>query len=223
MLGAAHRVLAIVVNYWDALDRKREMPVIPAAKEVYYRDAHGQTWDLATRVPDSCDPIAYEWGAPPGMATVWPGASLLWPIYEHGQLNAVMPPGQPAPRTWGDRYGSFWYSDRQLPRATRLWPRAVREAQVVIIDGTGGLPARRLVWLLTYGPPHRYIGLYETRELHDRQLVRGLRDTLWATLRMATYEPRVSYQLLALADRPSCQPRGVARLRCLPGAGAEGA
>ena len=48
VVWAAQRVLAIVVNYWDALNRKCEMPVIPAVKEVYYRDAHEQTWDLAT-------------------------------------------------------------------------------------------------------------------------------------------------------------------------------
>ena len=48
MAGAAQRVLAIVVNYWDASDRKRKMPVIRAAKEVYYRDGYGQLWDVAT-------------------------------------------------------------------------------------------------------------------------------------------------------------------------------
>ena len=30
-VGAAQRVLATVVNFWDALDRKREMPIVPAA------------------------------------------------------------------------------------------------------------------------------------------------------------------------------------------------
>ena len=74
---------------------------------------------------------------------------------------------------------------------------------MVIIDGPGGLPARRTVWLITYGPPHRYMGLYETRELHDRRLVRRLRDMLLATLRMAGYQPRVTYQLLGPALRPS--------------------
>ena len=33
---------------------------------------------------------------------------------------------------------------------------------MVIIDGPGGLPTGRLVWLITYGPPLRYMGLYET-------------------------------------------------------------
>ena len=74
---------------------------------------------------------------------------------------------------------------------------------MVIIDGPGGLPARRLVWLIAYGPPHRYVGLYETREPHDRRLVHRLRDMLLATLRMAGYQLRVSYQLLGLALQPS--------------------
>ena len=46
---------------------------------------------------------------------------------------------------------------------------------------------------VSYGPPHRYTGLYETREPHDRRLVRRLRDMLLATLRMAGYQPRVTY------------------------------
>ena len=90
-----------------------------------------------------------------------------------------------------------------MPKAVGRWPRAVRAAQVVIIDGPGGLPAWRLVWLITYGPPLRYMGLYETRDSHDRQLVCRLRDMLLATLCMAGYQPRVTYQLLGLALRPS--------------------
>ena len=46
-------------------------------------------------------------------------------------------------------------------------------------------------------------GLYETRESHNCRLVRRLRDMLLATLRMAGYQPRVTYQLLGLALRPS--------------------
>ena len=94
MVGAAQRMLALVVNFWDALDRKREMPIIPAAREVHYRDGDGQTWDLAIRVPERFDPTAYEWGAGPAMAGFWPGASLLWPVCKRGRLSAVMPPGQ---------------------------------------------------------------------------------------------------------------------------------
>ena len=75
----------------------------------------------------------------------------------------------------------------------------VRGAQVVIIDGPGGLPARRLVWLIGYGPPHRDVGMYEVRAPDDRQLARRLRDMLLATLGMAGFQPRVSYQLLGLA------------------------
>ena len=73
---------------------------------------------------------------------------------------------------------------------------------MVIIDGPGGLPPRRLVWLLSYGPPARYMGLYETRGSHDRHQARRLRDMLMATLRMAGYQPRVAYQVLGLALRP---------------------
>ena len=58
---------------------------------------------------------------------------------------------------------------------------------MVIIDGPGSLPPRRLVWLLSYGPPARYLGLYETRGAHDRRQVRRLRNMLMATLRMAGY------------------------------------
>ena len=67
-MGAAQRVLAIVINYWNALDRNREMPIIPAVREVYYRDGDGQTWDLAIRVPKRFDPASYEWGSGPTMA-----------------------------------------------------------------------------------------------------------------------------------------------------------
>ena len=74
---------------------------------------------------------------------------------------------------------------------------------MVIIDGQGGLPRAGLVWLITYGPPHRYMGLYKMREPHDRRLVRCLRDMLLATLRTAGYQPWVTYQLLGLALRPS--------------------
>ena len=203
VVGAAQRLLATMINFWDALDRKREMPVIPAAREVYYRDGDGQTWDLAIRVPMRFDPTSYEWGSRPAMAGSWPGASLLWPVCERGRLSAVLPPGQQLPPDWGGPQRVFWYSDRPLPRAVGRWPQEVRGVQVVIIDGPGGLPPQRLVWLITYGPPLHYMGLYERRGPHDRRLVRRLRDMLLATLRMAGYQPRVTYQLLGLALRPS--------------------
>ena len=111
--------------------------------------------------------------------------------------------GQLRPPDWGGAGRVFWYSDRLLPRATGRWPHQVRGAEVAIIDGPGGLPPRRLVWLITYGPPARQMGLYETRGAHDHDQVRRLRDMLLATLRMAGYQPRVSYQLLGLALRPS--------------------
>ena len=62
------------------------------------------------------------------------------------------------------------------PQDLGRWPWEVWGAQVVIIDGPGGLPAWRLVWLIAYGPPQCYMGLYETRGPHDRRLVRRLRD-----------------------------------------------
>ena len=200
VVGAAQRWLAIVVNFWDALDRKREMPVIPAAREVYYRDGDGQTWDLAIRVLERFDPTSYEWGSWPSMAGFWPGASLLWPVCERGRLSAIMPPGQQPPPDWGGPQRVFWYSDRPLPRAVGRWPREVRGAQVVIIDGPGGLPTRRLVWLITSGPPLRYMGLYKTRGSPTSAPAAGM---LLATLRMAGFQPRVTYQLLGLALRPS--------------------
>ena len=121
----------------------------------------------------------------------WPRASLLWPVCERGRLSAVMPPRQrPLHEWWSQRV--FWYSDRPLPRAAQRGPREVRGAHVVIIDGPPGLPARQLVWLITYGPPLRYMGLYETRDPHNRRLVRRLRDMLLATLRMAGSQPRVT-------------------------------
>ena len=202
-MGAAQQLLSIVVNFWDALDRKREMPIIPAAGEVYFQDDDGKTWDLAIRVPKRFDPASYEWRTRRAMAGFWPMASLLWPVCERGRLSAVMPPVQQPPLDWGGSQRVFWYSDRPPPRAAGRWPREVRGAQVVIIDKPGGLPARRLIWLITYGPPFRYMGVYETREPHDRRLVRRLRDMLLATLCMAGYQPRVTYQLLGLTLRPS--------------------
>ena len=202
VVGAAQRVLATVVNFWDALDRKREMPIVPAAREAYYRDDDGHTWDLAVRVPARFDPASHTWGSRPAMAGLWPGAGLLWPVCERGRLSAILPPGQLRPPFWGGTQRVIWYSDRPLPRAAGRWPHEVRGAELVIIDGPGGLPPRRLVWLLSYGPPARYMGLYETRGAHDRRQVRRLRDMLMATMRMAGYQPRISYQLPGLALRP---------------------
>ena len=68
VVGASQRVLATVINFWDALDRKREMPIVPAAREVYYRDGDGRTWDLAIRVLARFDPASYEWGSRPASA-----------------------------------------------------------------------------------------------------------------------------------------------------------
>ena len=87
VVGAAHRLLATIINFWDALDRKRD----------YYRDGEGHTLDLAVRVPARFDRASYEWGSRPAMAGSWPGASLLWPVCERGRLSAVLPPGQQRP------------------------------------------------------------------------------------------------------------------------------
>ena len=140
------------------------------------------------------------------MAGLWPGASLLWPVCERGRLSAILPPGHLRPPVWGGTQRALWYSDRPLPRAAGRWPHEVRRAEVVIIVGPVGLPPRRLVWLLSYGPPARYMGLYETRGSHDRRQLRRLRDMLMATLCMAGYQPRVAYQLLGSALRPPRQP-----------------
>ena len=99
--GAAQRVPALVVNFWDALDRKREMPIILEAPKVYYQDGDVQTGDMAIPVPKRFDPASYEWGTRPAMAGFWPRASLLWPVCERGWLSAVMPPGQQPPSDWG--------------------------------------------------------------------------------------------------------------------------
>ena len=137
-------MLALVVNFWDALDRKREMPIMPAAREVYSRDGDGQTWDVAIWVPKRFDPASYEWGSRPAMAGFWPGASLLWPVCERGQLSAVMPPGAATAPRLG-----------RVPTGLLVLGPAVAQGRgalarggprgVVIIDGPGGLPARRLV------------------------------------------------------------------------------
>ena len=72
VVGAAQRVLATVVNFWDTLDRKREMPIVPAAREVYYRDEDGHTWDLAARVPARFDLTSHVWGSRPAMILIIP-------------------------------------------------------------------------------------------------------------------------------------------------------
>ena len=61
--GAAHRVVALVVNFWDALDRKPEMPVVPSEPEVVFGDPEGHVWDLSTRLlgypPGHLQPLAH--------------------------------------------------------------------------------------------------------------------------------------------------------------------
>ena len=202
VVGAAQRVLALVVKFWVAPDRKCEMPIIPAAREVYYQDDDGHTWDLAIRVPKRFDPASYEWGSRPAVAGFWPGANLLWPVCERGQLfcrhASVV---ATAPRL-GWVLASLLVLGPAAPRAAGRWPREVRGAQLVIINGPGGLPAGRLVWLITYGPPLRYMGLYATREPHNRRLLRRLWDMLLATLRMAGYQPRRSGSRTSHWDSP---------------------
>ena len=134
------------------------------------------------------------------MARFGPGGACYGPSATVGGSLPSCLRGNSCP-SWSPRV--FWYSDRPLPRTPGRWPCAVRGAQVVVIDGPGGLPARRLVLLIAYGPPPRLMGLYETREPHDRRMVRRLRDMLLATLCMAGYQPEITYELLGLALRPS--------------------
>ena len=144
VLGAAHRVVAIVVNYWDSLDRKREMPIIPAAKEVDYRDDDGHTWDLAIRVPRRFDPSSYEWGCQPAMASFWPGASLLWPVCERGQLSAVYPWGRNRPLTRarpGESFGT------QTGRCRGPWAVGPgKSTGLMWSSSTGRVASQRGVW-----------------------------------------------------------------------------
>ena len=58
---------------------------------------------------------------------------------------------------------------------------------MVIVDGRGGLPAQRLVWVIGYGPPERYVGLYEVWAPHDCRKASWLRNMLMATLSMAVF------------------------------------
>ena len=47
-----------MVNLWDALDRKRVMPIVPANPKVYFRDPEGRLWDLSYG-PCQCDPYCH--------------------------------------------------------------------------------------------------------------------------------------------------------------------
>ena len=82
--GAAQRVLALVINLWGALDRKREMPIVPATPQVYFRDQEGQVWALSSELPSRFNPTAYEWDTRPAITGK---ARLLWPVCE--RLGAV--------------------------------------------------------------------------------------------------------------------------------------
>ena len=119
VVGAAQRVLAAVINVWDGLDRKQEMPIVPAAREVYYQDGDGRTWDLAIWVPASFDLTSYAWGMRLAIAGVWPAAGLLWSLCERGRLSARLPPGQLRPPDWAgaQRFLVLGPTSAQGPRA----------------------------------------------------------------------------------------------------------
>ena len=40
-----------LVNFWDALERKRDMPIVPATPEVFFQDLEGRVWDQSTPLP----------------------------------------------------------------------------------------------------------------------------------------------------------------------------
>ena len=81
----------------------------------------------------------------------------------------------------------FWYADRLLPKYPGRWPWEVWDAEVVVIDVPGRLPACHLVWVIGYGPPQRYLGLYEIRIPHDRRLDSRLRNMMMVMLCMAGF------------------------------------
>ena len=104
VVGAAQSVLALVVTFWDAMDHKREMPILPAAREVYYRDGDGQTWDLAIRVPKRFDPASYEWGSRLACCGPFASAGTSLPSCLRGSshpLTGAAPSG--SFRTWTGR------------------------------------------------------------------------------------------------------------------------
>ena len=64
----------------------------------HYRDAWGQTWDLAVRVPERFDPTAYEWGARPSMAGFGPGRACCGPSASVGNSLPSCLQGNSGPR-----------------------------------------------------------------------------------------------------------------------------
>ena len=97
-------VVALVVNFWDALERKHEMPVVLAVPEVLFRDPEGQVWDLFARLPSRLDRTVYEWDTRLAISGHWPAAGLLWPVC--GRLMALLPHGQMLLPDWGGASGS---------------------------------------------------------------------------------------------------------------------
>ena len=92
------------------------------------------------------------------------------------------------------------------PHSRRVLAPGIRGADLVVIDGQGGLSARRLVWIIGYGPPQRYVGLYEIRAPQASRGASHLRGMMMATLRASRFQPRVSYRLRGLALRPALWP-----------------
>ena len=119
--GAVQHLLALVINLWDALDSKREMPIILAAPEVHYRDSEGQVWDSAVRIPPWFDLAACEFGARPAIAGSWPWVRLLWPDSAGGSPpSCLRDSGCPPTGVGPSGYSGIWTGRPQDP-----WPREV--------------------------------------------------------------------------------------------------
>ena len=99
MAGLAQRVLALAIHFWDALERKREKPVVPATPDVFSLDGEGHVWDLSTQLPACFDHTAYEWDTRPAICGLWPVARL---VCERGRLIVLLPEGQRRPSEWED-------------------------------------------------------------------------------------------------------------------------
>ena len=110
-----------------------------------------------------------------------------------GRLTALLPQGQMLLPDWG---GASGFTGIQIVHFTKL--RQVWGVDVVVIDGLGSLLARHLVWVIGSSPLQRYVGIYETRVLHDRWGASRLRDLPLATVRMAGSNLRSRTTRLAL-------------------------
>ena len=141
VVGAAQRLLATIINVWDALDRKREMPIIPAAREVYYRDGDGHTSNLAVRVPEDLT-------RPPmsgGVARRWPdpgqGRAYCGPCASAGGYPPSCLRDSRGPRTGAGPNGSFGTRTDRCPGPWGVGPK--RSAGLRWSSSTGRVAFRR--------------------------------------------------------------------------------